>query len=266
MMGKLTAATVLGIVGGVLGILSALAPLFFPLHPGQLPVQLLLGRRILDDGGMAASFQAAEPAGLFFVAVVFVAVVGIVGGALAESRPSWSAGLQLFSCLAGFAAVPEVWLMAGPLLLLGAAFAFAGRGAGELTAATVLGIVGGVLGILSALEPFFFPPPVALLLGRRILDDGGMAASFQAPEPAGMFLVAVVFVAVVGIVGGALAESRPSWSAGLQLFSCLAGFAAVPELWLTAGPLLLLGAAFAFDGRRAVTQPPRAATATSRRS
>lgn len=142
---------------------------------------------------------------------------------------------------------------------------------GKLTAATVLGIVGGVLGILSALAPLFFPLhpgqlPVQLLLGRRILDDGGIAASFQAPEPAGMFFVAMVFVAVVGIVGGALAESRPSWSAGLQLFSCLAGFAAVPEVWLTAGPLLLLGAAFAFDGRRAVTQPSRASTATSRRS
>lgn len=65
---------------------------------------------------------------------------------------------------------------------------------------------------------------------------------------------AVVFVAVAGIVGGALAMSQPSWSGGLQLFSCLAGCLAVPEAWLIAGPLLLLGAVFAFAGRRAVTR------------
>lgn len=119
---------------------------------------------------------------------------------------------------------------------------------GKLTTAMVLGIVGGVFGVLSAL--------LALLVG-------GIAAGFEAEggELVAGLGFAAIFIGVAGIVGGALAKSRPTWSAGLQLFACVAGFVAVSAAWLIAGPLLLLGAIFAFVGRRALspavrTMPP----------
>lgn len=108
-MGKLTTAMVLGIVGGVFGILSALLAMVV----GGIAAGLEA-----EGGGLVASLGFAS---------IFIGVTGIVGGALAKSRPAWSAGLQLFACLAGFVAVSMAWLIAGPLLLLGAIFAFAGR-------------------------------------------------------------------------------------------------------------------------------------------
>lgn len=100
---------VLGIVGGVFGILAALLAMMV--------------------GGMGAAFDAEGSetiVGLGFAAV-FVGVVGIVGGSLARSRPPAAALLQLLAGIAGFVAVSAAWLIAGPLLLIGAILAWIGR-------------------------------------------------------------------------------------------------------------------------------------------
>jgi hypothetical protein len=100
---------VLGIVGGVFGILGALLAMMV--------------------GGLGAAFDAegsASIVGLGFAAV-FLGVLGIVGGSLARSRPSVGALLQLIAGLAGFVAVSAMWLIGGPLLLVGAILAWIGR-------------------------------------------------------------------------------------------------------------------------------------------
>ncbi|MDQ3784408.1 MAG: hypothetical protein M3360_05950 [Actinomycetota bacterium] len=107
--GKLTASMVLGIVGGVFGIMAAIVALFI----GGL-------------GGALGGEGAGEVAGLGFVAI-FLAVAGIVGGALAKSKPVAAAWLQLGAGIFGFIAVSLAWLIAGPLLLIGALLAFLGR-------------------------------------------------------------------------------------------------------------------------------------------
>lgn len=107
--GKLTAAMVLGIIGGVFGIIGALIALFI--------------------GGLGAAFEAeggGTIAGLGFVAV-FIGVLGIVGGAMSKSKPKAAAWLQLIAGISGFIAVSAAWLIAGPLLILGGIFAWVGK-------------------------------------------------------------------------------------------------------------------------------------------
>lgn len=107
--GKLTAALVLGIVGGCFGILAGLLAMVV--------------------GGVGTAFEAegsGTVTGLGFAAI-FIAVVGIVGGALAKSKPVAAAILQAIACVAGFIAVSAFWLISGPLLLGGAILAFLGR-------------------------------------------------------------------------------------------------------------------------------------------
>ncbi|MFD0772689.1 hypothetical protein ACFQZ2_01990 [Streptomonospora algeriensis] len=107
--GMLTTALVLGIIGGVFGIIGALAAMFL--------------------GGLGAAFAAegaGEIVGLGFAAV-FIGVVGIVGGALARGASKTAALLLLLSGVAGFIAVSMAWLIAGPLLIAGAILAWFGR-------------------------------------------------------------------------------------------------------------------------------------------
>lgn len=56
-----------------------------------------------------------------------LAVMGIVGGALAKSKPIPAAALQALATVLGFVAIERGWLLSGPLLALGAIFAVAGR-------------------------------------------------------------------------------------------------------------------------------------------
>lgn len=107
--GKLTASMVLGITGGVIGIFAALIAMFI--------------------GGVGAAF-AAEGGGTIIglgFAAVFIAVLGIVGGAMARSKPKPAAIMQLLAGFGGFIAVSAAWLISGPLLLVGSALAWAGR-------------------------------------------------------------------------------------------------------------------------------------------
>jgi len=108
-MGKRTTAMVLGITGGVFGILGGV-------------IAMLIG-------GVGSAFEAegASTVGWLGIAAVFIGVAGIVGGALARSRPTTSAGIQLFAAVTGVIAVSAAWALAGPLLAFGALFAFLGR-------------------------------------------------------------------------------------------------------------------------------------------
>lgn len=105
------------------------------------------------------------------------------------------------------------------------------------TAALVLGIIGGVFGILAGI--------IAILVG-------GMGMAFEAQDSGlvtGLGFGAIL-LGVVGIVGGALANGYPKASTALQLVSGVLGFVAVSAFWLISGPLLIVGAALAFFGRR----------------
>ncbi|WP_052810145.1 hypothetical protein [Streptomonospora alba] len=105
----LTTALVLGIVGGVFGIIGGLAAMLV--------------------GGLGAAFEAQDSGSIvgWGFAAVFFGVAGIVGGALARGASKTAALLLLLSCVGGFIAVEMAWLIAGPLLIVGAGLAWFGR-------------------------------------------------------------------------------------------------------------------------------------------
>jgi hypothetical protein len=106
---------------------------------------------------------------------------------------------------------------------------------GRQTAALVLGIIGGVFGIIAAV--------IAMAVG-------GIGAAVGA-EGGDMVIglgFAAVFIATAGIVGGALAKSRPKVAFWLMLATGLGGFIAISGAWLISGPLLLVGAFLARSG------------------
>lgn len=103
------AALVLGIIGGVLGILAG-----------------ILAITVGGLGQAVGAQHAGEVTGLGFLAFA-MAVVGIVGGALALSKQRVAALLMLIAGIVGFIAVSAFWLLSGPLLLIGALLAFLGR-------------------------------------------------------------------------------------------------------------------------------------------
>ncbi len=105
------------------------------------------------------------------------------------------------------------------------------------TGALVLGIIGGFVGLIAAI----------LALGF-----GGLAAAFAA-EGAGLVVgggVAAIILAALGIVGGALALSRPGTSAVLQLIVAIGGLLAIGLLWIPSAILFGFGALTAALGRR----------------
>lgn len=110
-----TASLVLGIIGGVFGIIAGFLAMFL----GGV------GLAIEGDG-------AGTVVGLGFAAI-FIAIVAIVGGALAPRHPKAAAILQLFACVAGFIAISLFWIFSGILLLIGAGLAFLGRKAPPIT-------------------------------------------------------------------------------------------------------------------------------------
>ena len=104
-----TASLVFGIVGGVFGILAGLFAILV--------------------GGIGGAFEAKDSAlvaGLGFAACLLGAC-GIVGGALAPRYPIVSGILQAGVGLMGFVAVSLFWVLAGVLLLVGAALAVLGH-------------------------------------------------------------------------------------------------------------------------------------------
>jgi len=105
------------------------------------------------------------------------------------------------------------------------------------TAALVLGIVAGVLGIFA---------------GVIEIIVGGTAQALDV-ERGGTTTISgfVTFaLAIVGLIGGAVAPRSPGWSASLQATAGLAGFLSAGLFWLLSGPLFLVGAVLAFVARR----------------
>jgi hypothetical protein len=108
-----------------------------------------------------------------------------------------------------------------------------GEGVRMRTAAKVLGLVGGLLGIIAGI--------LAMAVGGGavlgVTNGGAVALGFAA-----------VIVAVAGIVGGALA-GRPTASWILMTFAGVVGFVCVRALWALPGVMLIVGAVFEFKTR-----------------
>jgi len=104
-------------------------------------------------------------------------------------------------------------------------------------AAMVLGILGGVFGILGALFALFI---------------GGLGAGLEDPEAGtviGLGLAAII-ISIVGIVGGAIALSRPAIAGYMMIASGILGFIAISAGYIVAGPLLVIGGALALFASR----------------
>lgn len=108
------AALVLGIIGGVIGIMAAATATGLGGMAGALA----------DDP--AATAQATDIAGRGALGIV-ISIVALVGGALAMAKPRTAAVIMLLTGIAGLVAVGGFYLLAGPLLLVGALLAFLGR-------------------------------------------------------------------------------------------------------------------------------------------
>jgi hypothetical protein len=117
-------------------------------------------------------------------------------------------------------------------------------------AALVLGIVGGVLGLIAGI--------LAITVG----GIGQAVNANGAGTVTGLGFLAFV-MAVVGLVGGALALSKPRVGALLLLVAGIVGFIAVSAFWLLSGPLMLIGALLAFLGRAPKAAAPAAAVSAS---
>lgn len=96
------------------------------------------------------------------------------------------------------------------------------------TAAMVLGIVGGVIGIIAALA--------VMLIG----GVGSALAAEGAGEVTGLGLYAF-FVAVAAIVGGALAHKATFDSWFILLATGIIGFIVISLFWILSGILLIVG-------------------------
>lgn len=99
--------------------------------------------------------------------------------------------------------------------------------------ALAMGIVGGVIGIITAFLEFTFG---AL----------GHALGAQGADTVGHLGFLAFLAAVVGIVGGALALRFRLLSSLMMLGACIAGFIAASAFWIVAGIFLFAGAALAF--------------------
>lgn len=106
-------------------------------------------------------------------------------------------------------------------------------------ASLILGIVGGLFGLGGAVFALFV---------------GGLGSAFGAEgaETVTGLGFAAIPLAVIGIVGGALAISKPKTAAWLQLISAVGGLIAISAAYAVAFACLLVGAVLAWvEGRRA---------------
>jgi hypothetical protein len=104
------------------------------------------------------------------------------------------------------------------------------------SAALILGLIGGIIGLFAA--------------GFAIVV-GGIGTAVQANRAGTVVVLGFIALglAVIGIVGGALAQTKPRAAALLMVVAGIAGFVAVSLFWIVAGVLLLIGALLAFLGR-----------------
>jgi hypothetical protein len=113
------------------------------------------------------------------------------------------------------------------------------------TAALVLGLIGGIIGLFA---------------GGFAIVVGGVGTAIQTDRAGTVVVLGFIALAlaIVGIVGGALAQAKPRMAALLMLIAGIGGFIAVSVFWIVSGPLLLVGALLAFLGRT-----PKTALASS---
>jgi hypothetical protein len=117
-----TAALVLGLIGGIIGLFA--------------------GGFAIVVGGVGTAIQtdrAGTVVVLGFIALA-LAIVGIVGGALAQAKPRVAALLMLIAGIGGFIAVSIFWIVSGPLLLVGSLLAFLGRAPKSMAASSAVGV------------------------------------------------------------------------------------------------------------------------------
>ncbi len=103
------AALILGIIGGIIGLFAA----GFALFVGAVGTATGAANSGMAVGGGWAALA--------------LSVVGVVGGALAMAKPRAAALLMIIAAVGGFISVFIAYVVAGPLLLIGAILAFAGR-------------------------------------------------------------------------------------------------------------------------------------------
>jgi len=104
-------------------------------------------------------------------------------------------------------------------------------------AAIILGVVGGVAGVLSALFVLLLPEEIEYFAG---LDTDTLI---------GLVIVAIV-ASIIGIVGGVVAISRPRIAGYLMILSGIAGVLALSIGYVVAGPLLIVAGAAARSASR----------------
>ncbi|GAA1777319.1 hypothetical protein [Streptomonospora arabica] len=93
-------------------------------------IGLIGGFGALLVGGLGSTFENGGPGnfvGLAFTAG-FIGVAAVIGGALVRGASKTAALLLLVSGVGGFLAVSTAWIVAGPLLIVGALLAWFGSG------------------------------------------------------------------------------------------------------------------------------------------
>jgi hypothetical protein len=103
------AGLLLGIIGGIIGLVAS----GFALGVGAI--------------GSATGAQGSETVIGLGWAALGLSVVGIVGGALSLAKPRVAALLMLIAGIGGSIAISIAYVVAGPLLIIGAVLAFLGR-------------------------------------------------------------------------------------------------------------------------------------------
>lgn len=105
-------------------------------------------------------------------------------------------------------------------------------------ASLILGILGGLFGLGGAILVFF---------------TGGVAGAFSAEGADTMVslgLAAIPF-AILGIIGGSLAMSKPKIAGWLMLISAVGGTISISAGYVLGGVMLFVGGIFALiDGRK----------------
>ena len=117
------------------------------------------------------------------------------------------------------------------------------------TAALVLGLIGGIIGLFA---------------GGFAIVVGGIGTAVQTNRAGTVVVLGFIALglAIVGIVGGALAQAKPRVAAILMLIAGIGGFIAVSLFWIVSGLLLIIGAVLAFLGRAPRTALPSLVSAT----
>lgn len=113
-------------------------------------------------------------------------------------------------------------------------------------------IVSIIVGILGS-GALFVAGILALILGAAGSGLGSLADDAQIIEEAGMIGARGVFailISIIALVGACLSLAKPKVAAIIMLIAALSGLIAVGWAAILGGILLIIGAIFAFLGRK----------------